>query len=495
MATTLPGESTHHARNGAQIAIGFDRAQRIGGLSRIVDRDIEILKVSLAQLHAGRGAALSSAWERLESAWETVRYELADESTSDALTRNVSPGNGVAAAAAAVDVALVPTVPLARRLLNWVTRVLGPAISARTIEIVSWSRQPARRAELRAAAMTVRIFVSKAASAGARRASSGWSRLQGVITRLADRLERAWSRIEGNWQTWKAARLKFTEIEVPVGVIDVDSLTGYAIAMLPPDDAPDLTTQTRLEMAKETVRSKLELIEGAPRPNRASSTRQQLDEETTSSPDMPFELRPLPWVLGALSPVISTRTMMMHHGSYYAQCVESANRLSRDHNELAGKSSLEIVQWARKHARGTELLATASEAWNHSFYWQCLTPGKKRPSGELSEALYRTFGNFSNFADQFALAGAIHVGSGWLWLTANSRKQVKILTTSAADCPEARGYTCLLGIDLWEHAYYFDHPNRRHEYLVALIDRRLDWPFAEQRFHFALQRQTKAAAA
>jgi Fe-Mn family superoxide dismutase len=102
------------------------------------------------------------------------------------------------------------------------------------------------------------------------------------------------------------------------------------------------------------------------------------------------------------------------------------------------------------------------------------------------------FGDFSNFADKFALAGATHVGSGWVWLIANSRKQVRILTTSGADCPEARGHTCLLAIDLWEHAYYLDHQNRRREYLDGLIDRRLDWEFAEQRFHLVLQRETQA---
>jgi hypothetical protein len=101
------------------------------------------------------------------------------------------------------------------------------------------------------------------------------------------------------------------------------------------------------------------------------------------------------------------------------------------------------------------------------------------------------FGDFSNFADKFALAGATHLGSGWLWLTTNSRKQVRILTTSGADCPEAHGHTCLLAIDLWEHAYYLDHQNRRREYLDALIDRRLDWDFAEQRFCLFLQRESE----
>ena len=184
--------------------------------------------------------------------------------------------------------------------------------------------------------------------------------------------------------------------------------------------------------------------------------------------------------------------MMLHHGSHYSQCIESANRLSREHKKLAGKNPLEIVRWAREHARGTELLAAASEAWNHSFYWECLTPGKKRPSGELRKALGRKFDDYSNFAEKFALAGATHVGSGWLWLTANSRKQLRILTTSDSECPEARGYTCLLAIDLWEHAYFLDHQNRRRKYLDALIDRRLDWEFAEQRFSLVLQREVQA---
>jgi len=313
-------------------------------------------------------------------------------------------------------------------------------------------------------------------------------------------LESAWSRLDGKWQTWKAARSQSAQTEALAAAIEVDSLAGHATGLLRPDDAPaaDLPdtgsdpAHARLESAKATVKSKLARIDGASRPIFAASTTHQLDESTTTSPDMPFVLTPLPWVLGALSPVISARTMMMHHGVHYAQCIEAANRLSRDQKKLAGKNPLEIVRWAREHARGTELLSTASDAWNHSLYWQCLTPEKKRPSGELRTALYRLFGDFSNFADQFAQAGATHVGSGWLWLIANRRKQVRILTTSDTDCPEARGHACLLAIDLWEHAYYLDHQNRRREYLDALIDRRLDWEFAEQRFGLVLQRETRA---
>ena len=105
MATTLPTESTQHARNGAQKAMAFDHVQRIGGLSRIVDRDIEILKMNL-QLHDGRDESRSSAWERLESAWETVRSELADDSVSSPLTGDVSP-------------AMAPPLPRLKSMRQW----------------------------------------------------------------------------------------------------------------------------------------------------------------------------------------------------------------------------------------------------------------------------------------------------------------------------------------------------------------------------------------
>ena len=538
MATILPAENTQLARNGAQKPIAFHHAQRIGGLSRIVDRDIEILKLNLEQLHDGLDEARSIAWERLESAWETVRSELADDGASSPLAGDVSQGNSAAVAAAEVDarIAVVPTVPLALRVRNWITGVLGPAISSRTRQAVHWSCEPARRAELRAAALKVWSFASSAALAVAKHVSNGWCGLQGVARRQAEFLESTWSRLKGKWQTWKAGRSRSTEIKASAGAIEVVSRAANVTGLLPlnhtpadfPNSSSDLATfaqkvepayvthqgngstnlahgdlggvygsaweesaQLRLESALETAKSKLALIEGASRPILASSTMAQLNEPTTSSPDMPFVLKPLRWVLGALSPVISSRTMM-HHGSYHSQCNELANRLARDQKKLAGKNSLEIVRWACEHARGTELLSTASEAWNHSLYWQCLTPEKKRPNGELGKALDRKFGDFSNFADKFALAGATHVGSGWLWLTVNSRKQVRILTTSDADCPEARGHTCLLAIDLWEHAYYLDHQNRRREYLDALIDRRLDWDFAEQRFCLVLQRESEA---
>ena len=486
MATILSRESAQHARNGAQKALAFHPAQRIDDLSRIVDHDIEILKINLAQLHDGRDEARSSAWERLESAWETVRSELADDRASSRLTGDVSPGIEPAAAAVEVDapITVAPTVPSAMGLLEWVTGVLEPSVSTRIRHAVRGSRERARRAELSAAASKVWRFASNAALAATKHVSNGLCGLRGAVGRQSQSLESMWLRFKWRWQTSNAARTRSTEMKTSPGAIESDS--GGVCS-----SAWEEGAQLRLETAMEMAKSKLALIEGALRPIVAASSIPQADELTTNSEDAPFGLQPMPWVLGALAPVISARTMMIH-GSYHAECVESANRLARHHEGLQGKSSLEVMRWACEHARGSELHSTASEAWNHSFYWQCLTPGKKRPGGELRKALDRMFGDFSNFAEKFALAGASHLGSGWLWLTTNRRKQLRILTTSGADCPEVHGLTCLLAVDLWEHAYYLDHQNRRREYLDALIDRRLDWDFAEQRFCLFLQRESEA---
>ncbi len=548
MATTPLPDSTQHTRNSAaQGARAVEHLERIGGLSRIVDRDIEILKTSLVQCHYRRDDTWASAWARLENAWETVRSELVDDGASTRLTEDVSPTNGVAGAAPEVDApkAVALTVPLVRKPLHWFTAALAPAISSSTMQIVRWSRDPARRAELRAAALKAWSFAGSAASAGAKHVSDGWLWLEARARKQVKTLQCAWARVE---EKRKTARSELAERKSSAGPPEVDSLAGHATGVIPPGDAPaassptagsidraprDLPTfahkfelaaathlgsgwvwrgangqeqakmlhlaqrnsdraradeweanaRARLERAKETVKSKLaDGKTSIPLTQVAAGARTHVEEPTG-----PFILKPLPWVLAALSPVISSRTLQIHHGCHHSQCIELANRLSRDRKELAGKSPLEIVRWAREHARGTELLAAASDAWNHGFFFQCLTPAKKRPGGELRRALERSFGDFASFADKFALAGATHVGSGWLWLVANRRKQVRILTTSDTDCPEARGHTCLLAIDLWEHAYYFDHQSRRREYLDAVIDRRLDWQFAEQRYRLVTE--------
>ncbi len=185
MATTPVPDSTQHTRSSAaQKTRAIEHLERIGGLSRIVDRDIEILKTNLVQIHYGRDGTWVSAWARLENAWETVRSELVDNGASTQPAEDVSPTNDIAGAATEVDApkAVAPAVSLMSRPLRWFSETLAPAISSRTRQMVRWSREPARRAELRAAALKAWSFTA-AQRSQARSTSAmdgcGWKRAPG----------------------------------------------------------------------------------------------------------------------------------------------------------------------------------------------------------------------------------------------------------------------------------------------------------------------------
>ena len=198
----------------------------------------------------------------------------------------------------------------------------------------------------------------------------------------------------------------------------------------------------------------------------------------------PFRRDALPWTLGSLAPIISSWTLQFHHGRHYADLVDSANRHVSDRLVLEGKSALEIMRWARDE-NDADLYFAAAETLNHGFYWKSLTPKRKRPRDSLRVAMDRVYGDYATFAHELVLEGSRVVGSGWLWLVADRRGVPRILSTLNADTPLATGMTCLLGIDLWEHAYYADHQHRRREYLEAVIDRRLDWDFAQRQYQAA----------
>ena len=536
--TILADGARFDRNNGAPPASAADGVVRIGDLSRIVEHDIKVLKTNLAQSHYGRerDEIWEGAWARLESAWEIVRSELADGETSTTLTETSRASSATDAGVPVEEpTAALPTVPGMLKPLPSPMGMWASASYSRAMQVVRWGRTRTRELSV--------IFTSNAhqfASASATHLGKARLWLLANGRRQVKVWQDASSRLESEWMT---VRRKLAGYKTPKPLTEVATPPNGAMSVALRVDRPMATFPTalaidrnvsrilkpdirilrtipakyrsglehgatcenvhgRLENAMETMRSRLadgkmpaSMTEVAFSGRRATAARSQVEEPVATSLTPPFVVKPLPWVLGALSPVISSRTMQMHHGCHHAQCIELANRLAGEHEELVGKSSLEIVRWARQHARDKELLTAASDAWNHAFFWQSLTPWKKRPSGDLRRALDRAFGDFTSFAEKFALAGAAHLGSGWLWLVANRRKQVRILTTSDTDCPEARGHACLLAIDLWEHAYYFDHQNRRREYLEAVIDRRLDWEFAEHRYRLAAERATPAARA
>jgi len=195
-----------------------------------------------------------------------------------------------------------------------------------------------------------------------------------------------------------------------------------------------------------------------------------------------FVLPPLPYAENALAPAISPRTLRFHHGKHHRSYVDKLNELVAD-SELAALPLEEIV---RRTATVPEssVFRNAAQAWNHAFYWRSLAPQGGRPGGELGDRLDADFGGYDRFVKAFAASVGEHFGSGWAWLVADAGT-LKVLTTADADVPNFRRVTCLLAVDLWEHAYYLDYQHRRADHVAALLDGHLDWDFAAANFERA----------
>ena len=197
----------------------------------------------------------------------------------------------------------------------------------------------------------------------------------------------------------------------------------------------------------------------------------------------PFSLPPLPYDEGALEPVISKRTMGYHHGKHHANYVKKLNELVAG-TPLAEKTLDDIVKATYLDARKTKIFNNAAQAWNHAFFWACLSPKSAAPKGQLAAALERDLGSYENFTDAFVKAGAEHFGSGWVWLVSDKGK-LAIEACHDAVTPLAQGKTCILTIDLWEHAYYLDYQDKRADFLTQVSEKLLNWDFARQNFERA----------
>jgi Fe-Mn family superoxide dismutase len=192
----------------------------------------------------------------------------------------------------------------------------------------------------------------------------------------------------------------------------------------------------------------------------------------------PFQLPALPWTENALAPVISADTIGFHYGKHHQGYVSKLNAAA-DGGDWADLDLEGVI----RHCQGKPELAgvfnNAAQVWNHTFYWESLTPGGESPSGELAERLDEDFGGLEAFQEAFGKAAARQFGSGWAWLVDDGGK-LRITTTSNADTPLTDGHRCLLTIDVWEHAYYLDYQNRRPAYLDAVMGL-LDWKRAAER--------------
>jgi Fe-Mn family superoxide dismutase len=212
---------------------------------------------------------------------------------------------------------------------------------------------------------------------------------------------------------------------------------------------------------------------------------------------MPIELPDLPYPYDALAPYISDVTLKTHHGRHHRAYVDKTNALVKG-TDLAGATLEAIVKAAaqRVAADGATrpLFNSAAQAWNHAFYWNSLRPeGGRGPQGALAARIRAQFGDPESFAAAFKAAATGHFGSGWAWLAIDGTS-LKIVTTSNADTPIVHGQTPLLVIDVWEHAYYLDHQERRAAYVAGAVDYLLNWEFASHNFERAAVRASREPA-
>ncbi|MBM4163103.1 MAG: superoxide dismutase [Lentisphaerae bacterium] len=193
--------------------------------------------------------------------------------------------------------------------------------------------------------------------------------------------------------------------------------------------------------------------------------------------DPAFVLPTLPYAQDALEPHLSARTLSVHYGKHYQTYVDNLNTLAAD-TKMAGLPLEEIIRQTAGKPDQAGLFNNAAQVWNHTFFWKSMKPnGGGAPTGKLAERITATFGSFDAFKAAFSEAALTQFGSGWAWLVQEG-DTLKIIKTSNADTPLAHGQTALLTCDVWEHAYYLDHLNRRKDFVQAFLDHLVNWDFA-----------------
>lgn len=182
-----------------------------------------------------------------------------------------------------------------------------------------------------------------------------------------------------------------------------------------------------------------------------------------------FTLPALPYDFNALSPHIDEETMKIHHGKHHQTYITNLNNAIEPYEELANKSLEDLLSNldAVPEAARTAVRNNGGGHANHSLFWTILSPnGGGEPTGELADAVNKKFGSFDAFKEEFAKAAATRFGSGWAWLVVNNG-ELEITSTPNQDTPIMEGKTPILGLDVWEHAYYLNYQNRRPDYINA----------------------------
>jgi superoxide dismutase, Fe-Mn family len=195
---------------------------------------------------------------------------------------------------------------------------------------------------------------------------------------------------------------------------------------------------------------------------------------------MAFELAPLPYAHNALEPHIDTKTMEIHHGKHHAAYTTNLNAAIAG-TDLEGKSIEEILKVCKDKPA---VRNNGGGFYNHNLFWQIMSPnGGGEPTGELASAINETFGSFVNFKEEFSKAAATRFGSGWAWLCVTNGK-LEVCSTANQDNPlmgEGCQGTPILGLDVWEHAYYLLYQNRRPDYVNAFFNV-INWDEVARRY-------------
>jgi Fe-Mn family superoxide dismutase len=184
---------------------------------------------------------------------------------------------------------------------------------------------------------------------------------------------------------------------------------------------------------------------------------------------MSFQLPSLPYDYSALEPHIDARTMEIHHSKHHAAYTNNLNA-AIEGTALAGKTIEEILGQVSKHSPAVR--NNGGGYYNHNLFWEMMSPnGGGEPTGELAEAINKRFGSFNEFKEAFSKAGATQFGSGWAWLLVDASGELAVISTPNQDNPlmdvsPVRGNP-ILGLDVWEHAYYLNYQNRRPDYIAA----------------------------
>jgi Fe-Mn family superoxide dismutase len=193
---------------------------------------------------------------------------------------------------------------------------------------------------------------------------------------------------------------------------------------------------------------------------------------------MAFELPALPYAHDALEPYMGRETLELHHGKHHNAYVTTLNNLV-DGTDMANKSLDEVVVEGFK-AGNQGLINQAGQHWNHSLFWPIMKKDAGEPQGELKRRMEHDFGSVDKMKEAFKAAAVGQFGSGWAWLVLDG-DQLDVMKTPNGENPLMHGKTALMGIDVWEHAYYLDYRNRRPDYVQAWLDHLVNWEEVEKR--------------